>query len=185
MTSLFNWMYNITSATGQWFLRLTGLSTKKARLLILGLDNAGKTTLLGMLANDQIQCHGPTFHPNNEIVKVGGVEFTAYDLGGHSTARRIWSNYYTDNNCILFMVDSSDHDRFPEARSELAQILADDKGFPILILGNKIDRKDAVNEKELRKELGIEDTDNVGVFMCSVVKREGISEAFKWLSCKI
>ena len=73
--SLINWVYSITTDTCRWILRMTGMYTKKVNILVIGLDNAGKTTLLGMLSHGIIQCHEPTSHSNNEIVIVKNIKF--------------------------------------------------------------------------------------------------------------
>jgi GTP-binding protein SAR1 len=186
MASLINWVYSVTTGTGLWFLKMTGLYTKKAKLLVIGLDNSGKTTLLGMMANDKIGCHEPTSHPNHETLNIEGIEFSAHDMGGHIAARRLWQSYYANISCVLFMVDTTDIYRMGEARNELSRIIADSNGIPILVLGNKIDTRDACSELQLRRYLNLyENEENVGVFMCSVIKRAGIQEAFKWLATRI
>lgn len=177
------------TGTCLWFLRLSGIYKKKVSLLIIGLDNVGKTTMLGLLANNQIRCHEPTYHPNMEVVQVGGVEFNAHDLGGHLSARRLWQSYYINATCVIFMVDATDIERMSESRAELSKILVDVNHIPVLVLGNKIDSPVACSEVQLRRYLNIYDNDdidcNIGVFMCSVVKRTGIKQAFEWIVSKV
>lgn len=182
MSSLVNWMYSIATAPFSWLMYTTGLSAKQADLLIIGLDNAGKTTLLGMLSTDKIMCHEPTMHPNKEEIQVGRVRFNAHDLGGHLAARRLWKSYNSCTDCVLFMVDATDMYRIEEARTELSNLIADLGDTPILVIGNKIDSPGACSKAQLCQYLGLEfDNPNIGVFMCSVVLRAGIKEAFKWL----
>jgi len=183
---LLNWMYGA--------LGYLGLYNKKARIIFLGLDNAGKTTLLHMLRDDKLIVHEPTRHPQYEELTIGNIRFKTHDLGGHMAARRLWKSYFAAVEGVVFLVDATDHERFPEAREELNRLLTDESldKVPMLILGNKIDDKGSVSKAQLKASLGIETTGednfNVGdrqpieIHMCSVVKRFGYDTGFKWLS---
>lgn len=185
---LVNWFWNS--------LGYLGLYNKNARILFLGLDNAGKTTLLHMLRDDKIIIHEPTRHPQYEELVIGNVRFKTHDLGGHLAARRLWQNYLAAAEGIVFMVDCTDFERFPEAREELNKLLTTDElsEVPFLILGNKIDAKNAVSESQLKQYLGLESTTGktqtslpkgvqpLEVYMCSVVKRAGYADGFRWLA---
>ena len=189
MSGWFSWVYDTLSFFGLYY--------KDARLLLLGLDNAGKTTLLSRLKDDKLQAHTPTFHPNAEELVVGSVRFHTHDLGGHEAARKLWKEYFTTVDGIVYIVDALDRERFPEAKKELDALLADDmlQNVPFVILGNKVDVPTAASEHELRTELGLfqttgkdtrvklaEGTRPIELFMCSVVRQMGYAEAFTWLS---
>ena len=173
MSCLVAFLYNITVNPILNFLKSIKLFSKKANIVILGLDNSGKTTLVGML-------------DNKEEIKIRNVIFNAHDLGGHVAARRIWKQYLHNINAIVFIVDSSDFIRVYEARDELNKIISE-IDVPILVLGNKIDKHRACSESKLKELLEINEKNNsrIKLFMCSVVKRTGITEAFNWLSDQI
>jgi len=182
-----------------WFwglLSYLGLANKSAKIIFLGLDNAGKTTLLYVLKNAHLKQPVPTFHPTMEELNVGKIKFNAYDLGGHTQARRIWRDYYPLVDAIVFIVDSADRERIPEAKRELDDILSnqDLSKIPVLVLGNKIDIPRALSEDEIRVSLGLhnlttgkgnielKDIRPVELFMCSIVNRQGYGDGFRWLS---
>lgn len=184
-----------------WFsgiLNFLGLSKKSGKLVFLGLDNAGKTTLLHMLKDDKLAQHVPTLHPTSEELTLGNIRFTTFDLGGHAQVRRVWKDYFPAVDAIVFLVDVWDRARFNESVIELESILADEQliNCPILILGNKIDKMGAAGEQEIRQIFNLYgkttgqgnisrdklQTRPMELFMCSVKLKEGYGEAFRWLS---
>eukprot|EP00388_Colpodella_angusta_P023363 GDKJ01059807.1.p1 GENE.GDKJ01059807.1~~GDKJ01059807.1.p1 ORF type:complete len:191 (-),score=44.83 GDKJ01059807.1:166-738(-) len=187
---IFNWL----SDTLGWL----GLLHKNTRVVFLGLDNAGKTTLLQKLKDNRVSANIPTLHPHTEDVILGKTKFNIVDLGGHYTARKVWKDYYEDLGAIIFLVDASDPTRFAEARDELKGLFEDDSiaDTPIAILGNKIDAPTAVSEEVLRQHLGLHENTGYGnngqaktrpvkLVMCSVINQAGYDVAFKWINDRI
>ncbi|KAK3360207.1 SAR/ARF type small GTPase [Lasiosphaeria hispida] len=165
-----------------------GLMRKKCKLLFLGLDNAGKSTLLIRLQYDTLRAVPPTVHPISQELLIGNSRCATFDLGGHQQARRLWKDYFPDASGVVFIVDAADRQRFAEARAELGALLSMDglADVPLVVLGNKIDHPDAVSEDQLRLQLGIgwgmETCPRpVHVFMCSIIMRSGYREALEWL----
>jgi len=186
MSFIWNW---ISGA-----LQFLGLMNKSGKLMFLGLDNAGKTTLLHMLKDDRMAVHEPTLHPTSETLAMGGMSFTTFDLGGHAQARRVWREYFPAVDGVVFLVDVADTNRLNEAKKELVSLMSDEtiSEAPILVLANKIDKQGACNEDQLRNFLQIQTTGKgksdqltsrpIEIFMCSVLRKQGYGEGFQWLA---
>lgn len=176
-----------------------GVFPRDAKIVFLGLDNAGKTTLLGMLKEQRLSAAQPTLHASCEEMVIDNIRFRTYDVGGHVTARRIWGDWFPAVHGVVFIVDAADRTRFEEAKEELTRILGDEclRNKPIAVLGNKIDIPYAASEEELRRALGLEhhmtcdvkgkkgDNGPRQLFMCSVAKQMGYGDALKWLGSMI
>ena len=122
---------------------------------------------------------------------MGNIRFRTFDLGGHEIARKIWRDYFAAVDGVVFMVDSADRDRFYLVKQELDGLLNTEElmNVPFVIFGNKIDMPQAASEDELRNILGlppfqgkIEGVRPAEVFMCSVARKQGYADGFKWLS---
>ena len=114
---------------------------KEVRILILGLDNAGKTTILYRLQADEPIETIPTIGFNVETLQYKNIKFQVWDLGGQTSIRPYWRCYYPNTDAIIFVVDSVDSDRFVTAKSELMAMLQEEelKDAILLIFANKQD----------------------------------------------
>ena len=124
-----------------------GLFSKTGKLLVLGLDNAGKSTLLTLLVRDEVVPHAPTHQPVTDVISVGAMKMRAVDMGGHEIARRMWEQYSHDADGIVYIVDAVDRERFQEAGLALHKLLLTlAVSTPVLVLGNKDDLQGAARE---------------------------------------
>mmetsp|Transcript_8002 Transcript_8002/g.15464 ORF Transcript_8002/g.15464 Transcript_8002/m.15464 type:complete len:197 (+) Transcript_8002:177-767(+) len=192
--SSFLWEYISGAFTNT--LSWLGLSNKEATILFLGLDNAGKSTLLHRLVHGKLRSCKPTRYPQKDEMKIGGVSFQAYDLGGHKAAQKVWKEYLDGVHGIVYLVDAADQKRLPQARKALHNLLVDvPMDCPVLVLGNKIDLA-TLSESQVKHALGLAEATTgkkhgrpshrlirpTEVFMCSIVKEVGYVDGFLWLA---
>lgn len=136
-------------------------------LTILGLQNAGKTTLVNLLATgDFTDDRIPTVGFNMRRVQKGGVTLKIWDLGGQARFRTMWERYCRGVSAVVFVIDAADEDRFETARVELHDILSRPAlaGIPLLVLANKSDLPGAVKSvDEIVDIFGLRSIDDMDV----------------------
>ncbi|KFY22246.1 hypothetical protein V493_06730 [Pseudogymnoascus sp. VKM F-4281 (FW-2241)] len=166
--------------------------SKEMRLLMLGLDAAGKTTILYRLKLNQDVTTLPTVGFNVETVTYKNVKFNVWDVGGQDKIRPLWRHYYSGTQGLIFVIDSSDRARIAEAREELKRIIGDRemKDSLLLIFANKQDVKDAMNPEEVTDALQLktmrELKDHIWYVAPSCATTgEGLLEGLAWLSNNI
>ncbi|KAG0419119.1 Small COPII coat GTPase SAR1 [Dictyocoela roeselum] len=183
------------------------LFSRRVEVLFLGIDNAGKTTLVQKLKNDSTGTFNPTRHPVRNQLSIGNLKANVVDLGGHSTARLVWKNYFYDCDGIIFIVDVNDNERFEVVRCAFESVLdlrveRNKSDIPIVVLMNKIDllnytpetaESDAQLKDFLKSETGITESNSVKIFFVSVAPRNpeefksdaALIRAFTWLENKV
>ncbi|KAI9767790.1 MAG: ADP-ribosylation factor, Arf Arf6 [Geoglossum simile] len=129
--------------------------SKEMRLLMLGLDAAGKTTILYKLKLNQDVTTIPTVGFNVETVTYKNVKFNVWDVGGQDKIRPLWRHYFSGTQGLIFVVDSSDRDRLDEARQELHRIISDRemKESLLLVFANKQDIPGSMTPAEVTEKL--------------------------------
>ncbi|TFJ83143.1 hypothetical protein NSK_005563 [Nannochloropsis salina CCMP1776] len=160
------------------------------RLLMLGLDAAGKTTILYRLQLGEDVHSIPTIGFNVEKVEYRNISFTIWDVGGQDRLRKLWRHYYKDNDALIFVIDSADRARLNEARSELHHLLSEPQLLDsiLLIYANKADLPQAISVQEMARLLQL---DNVAkgrpwyVQPSCAVTGDGLVEGLDWLSEKL
>ena len=125
------------------------------KVVMVGLDNAGKTTILYRLNLGDVITTNPTVGSNVEEVTHRGVRFQVWDLGGQDKLRKVWSTYYVGAHAVVLVIDSMDRERLPLVRDELASITANDelRRSVLLVLANKQDLQGAMSPMEITQQV--------------------------------
>ncbi|CAF0887876.1 unnamed protein product [Rotaria sp. Silwood1] len=160
---------------------------EEVRVLISGLDAAGKTTALYVMKLGEVVTTIPTIGFNVETVEFKNITMTAWDVGGRDKIRPLWRHYYQNTRAIVFVIDSNDRDRINEASKELHAIINEDElqNKPVLILANKQDLPNVMSIDELRDKLALDKLtgDRRWHIQPTVAtKNQGLQEGFEWLA---
>ncbi|KAF9359120.1 Arf GTPase arl1 [Mortierella sp. AD094] len=158
---------------------------KEVRILILGLDGAGKTTILYRLQVGEVVTTIPTIGFNVETVQYKNIKFQVWDLGGQTSIRPYWRCYYANTDAVIYVVDSVDRDRVSTAKEELMAMLEEEelKDASLLVFANKQDMAGAMTAAEVSDALGLSTLMNRqwSIYKTSAVKGEGLTEGLDWL----
>merc|ERR1712056_96736 len=177
-----------SAAMGLAFTRLWQhlIGTQEMRILMVGLNAAGKTTILYKLKLGEVVTTIPTIGFNVETVEYKNIRFTVWDVGGQSKIRPLWRHYYQGTQGLIFVVDSSDRDRIDDAREELAKMLGEDemRDAVLLVFANKQDLPNAMSTSEVADKLGLRDLRRREWFVQSACATtgQGLPEGLDWLS---
>mmetsp|Transcript_3647 Transcript_3647/g.4357 ORF Transcript_3647/g.4357 Transcript_3647/m.4357 type:complete len:186 (+) Transcript_3647:116-673(+) len=161
--------------------------SKEVRILILGLDNAGKTTILYRLQDDSDEAVQtiPTIGFNVETLQYKNIKFQVWDLGGQTSIRPYWRCYYPNTDAIIFVVDSADSERMNVAKGELEAMLQEEEltDAVLLVFANKQDQKGALNAQQISDALGLPEVRNRqwSIQETSAIQGKGLFEGFDWL----
>ena len=162
----------------------------KYRVLMVGLDNAGKTTILYKLALDEIVSTIPTVGLNIETIGYKDIKFHVWDVGGQKKIRKMWNHYYKNTDAIIFVIDSNELERIDKltndnAKQELYKLLQNKQlnNAVLLILANKQDLPNAININELTKRLQLESLKNRTWMIqeTCAINGDGLYDGLEWL----
>ncbi|KAF8286160.1 ADP-ribosylation factor-like protein [Trypanosoma cruzi] len=164
------------------------------RVLIVGLDNAGKTTLLNTLGESDVNDdentrktpaapEGPTHGFNIKTLTRGDRRAKLCDLGGQRALREYWQDYYNNTDCIMYVVDSSDHRRLEEAHTSFVDVLNGIPGVPVLVLANKQDLATAKTPQVVAESLHLQESRDRKWHIqgCSAKSGVGLEEGVAWI----
>jgi len=162
------------------------LGSTDMRILMVGLDAAGKTTILYKLKLGEVVTTIPTIGFNVETVEYKNINFTVWDVGGQDKIRPLWRHYYQGTQGLIFVVDSNDRDRVEDAKEELNKMLNEDemRDAVLLVFANKQDLPNAMPAAEVTEKLGLHNMRNRQWFIQSACATtgDGLYEGLDWLS---
>ncbi|XP_059490440.1 E3 ubiquitin-protein ligase TRIM23-like [Neocloeon triangulifer] len=158
------------------------------RVVTLGLDGAGKTSILFKLKQDEFVAATPTIGFNVESLELrSDLQLTVWDVGGQPKLRPLWKHYYLNTQAVVFVVDCACRDRLPEAQSELAKLIAERelKDAALLVLANKQDIEGSISAEELCQQMALPKLccgRSWHCQSCSAQTGNGLTEGLEWLS---
>lgn len=167
----------------RWF------GNRETRIVMLGLDAAGKTTVLYKLKLNQAVSTVPTVGFNVETIQYKGFNMNVWDVGGQSRIRELWKHYIVNTQGIIFVVDCNDVDRIEEAKTELHKMLEEDelRDAILLVYANKQDLPNAVKPNDLADRMDLHSLKNRPWHCIGTIATEGdgLCEGLDWLGEQI
>ncbi|KAG1368693.1 ADP-ribosylation factor-like protein 5 [Cocos nucifera] len=169
-----------------WF---TLFPAKEYKIVVVGLDNAGKTTTLYRLHLGEAVTTTPTVGSNVEEVVYKNVRFEVWDLGGQERLRASWVTYYHGTHAVIVVIDSTDRARISIMKDELFRLLqhGDLEHSVVLVFANKQDRKDAMSPAEITDALALHSIKNHDwhIQACCALKGEGLYDGLGWIAQQV
>ena len=173
---------------GLWFSKVWTklLGKRDVRMLMVGLDAAGKTTILYQLKMGETVKTIPTIGFNVETLDYKGLCFTVWDVGGQDKIRVLWKHYYQNTDGLIFVVDSNDKDRIDDAAEEVKKMLSEEelKDCALLVMANKQDLNGALSPNELTEKMGLSQIKGRSWLVqgTSAHTGQGLKEGLDWMA---
>ena len=158
---------------------------KDVRILMLGLDNAGKTTILKKFNGEDISSISPTLGFNIKTLEHKGYNLNIWDVGGQKSLRSYWRNYFETTDGLIWVVDSADKRRLQYCKKELHSLLQEERllGATLLVFANKQDLQGALTGEEIKSTLQLDEikSHHWQIVRCSAVTGENLLDGMDWL----
>lgn len=153
---------------------------------MVGLDAAGKTTILYKLKLGEVVTTIPTIGFNVETVEFRNINFTVWDVGGQDKIRPLWRHYFQNTQGLIFVIDSNDRERMSEASEELQKMLSEGElqDAILLVFANKQDLPNASSVSQIRDSLKLDNLSTRKWYIQSTCATQGtgLYEGLEWLS---
>ncbi|KAI9873477.1 MAG: ADP-ribosylation factor-like protein 2 [Pleopsidium flavum] len=166
-------------------LRKARLKDKEMRILMLGLDNAGKTTIVKRIMNEDVSTVSPTLGFIIKTIDYNGYKLNIWDVGGQKTLRSYWRNYFEKTDALIWVVDATDRLRIDDCREELAGLLLEERlmGASLLVFSNKVDVGGCMSDEKIREGLQLDaiKTHKWTIIRCSAITGENLKEGLEWV----
>eukprot|EP00741_Cyanophora_paradoxa_P006273 tig00000989_g6082.t1 len=166
-------------------LKKVKMKEKEMRLLILGLDNAGKTTIVKRMNGENIEEIAPTLGFEIRTWEYRGFKLNVWDVGGQTTIRSYWRNYFEQTDGLVWVVDCADRLRLEDCRAELHKLLQQERlaGASLLVFANKQDLPGALTAPEIASILQLNEikSRHWHIQPCSAVTGNGLVDGIDWL----
>jgi small GTP-binding protein len=161
------------------------LFAKEKKIVICGLDNAGKSTLVSFLQSGTFVKHTPTMGKELTKLEVQGIPMNLMDMGGQKDFRDLWLGELSNASCVIFMIDAYARERFSEAKDELWKLQSVFKKKPLIILTNKNDLKPVASMGDIIKALDLHKIKSFEILPISCKTGYGIVPAFTKIYFKL
>ena len=161
------------------------LFAKEKKIVICGLDNAGKSTLVSFLQSGTFVKHTPTMGKELTKLEVQGIPINLMDMGGQKDFRDMWLGELSNASCVIFMIDAYARERFNEAKDELWKLSSVFKKKPLIVLTNKNDLVPAASMGDIIKALDLHKIDTFEIIPISCKTGFGIVPAFMKIYYKL
>jgi len=159
------------------------------KLCLVGLDNAGKTTILYQFLMNEVVHTSPTIGSNVEEVVWNNLHFIMWDLGGQESLRTAWNTYYSNTEFILLVVDSTDRERLTITKEELHRMLQSDElsKASVLVFANKQDVEGCMTAAEISTQLNLQSlrSHRWQIQSCCALTGEGLYQGLEWVATQI
>ncbi|XP_045839805.1 putative ADP-ribosylation factor-like protein 5C isoform X7 [Meles meles] len=174
---------------GQLIAKLMGVfGNQEHKVIIVGLDNAGKTTILYQFLMNEVVHTSPTIGSNVEEIVLRKTHFLVWDIGGQEALRSTWSAYYSNTEFVILVIDSTDRDRLLTTREELYKMLAHEalRDASVLIFANKQDMKNSMTTVEISQFLTLNAIKDHPWHIqgCCALTGEGLPAGLQWMQSR-